>query len=92
MLRVFGQFNFQCNLFLNLSALQELRDRKNVHIHRFPQDVLDRLKVLTAETLQEEAHKDPKFKRVYDAYQAFRQENDAWSAISENAYLTINKP
>lgn len=76
----------------NLSALQELRDRDSVKIHRFPQDVLDKLKALTDETLEEEAAKNPKFKQVYDAYQAFRQKNDAWSAISENAYLTINTP
>ncbi|PCH63431.1 MAG: hypothetical protein COC04_04440 [Gammaproteobacteria bacterium] len=75
----------------NMSALQELRDRKNVQIHRFPDDVLAELKTLTDETLQEEAEKDPKFKRVFDAYQQFRQQNDDWSAISENAYLAIDK-
>ena len=75
----------------NMSALQELRDRKNVQIHRFPDDVLAKLKTLTDETLQEEAEKTPKFKRVFDAYQQFRQQNDDWSAISENAYLAIGK-
>ncbi|OUR64636.1 ABC transporter substrate-binding protein [Methylophaga sp. 42_25_T18] len=75
----------------NMSALQELRDRKNVQIHHFPDDVLAKLKTLTDETLQEEAEKDPKFKRVFDAYQQFRQQNDDWSAISENAYLAIDK-
>lgn len=73
----------------NLSALAELRQRKGVQIHRFPDDVLNKLKTLTSETLQEEADKDPKFKRVYEAYQAFRQQNDAWSDISENAYIAV---
>jgi TRAP-type mannitol/chloroaromatic compound transport system substrate-binding protein len=73
----------------NISALAELQQRKDIQIHRFPDDVLQKLKTLTDETLQEEAAKDPKFKRVYDAYQAFRQQNDAWSDISENAYLAI---
>lgn len=75
----------------NISALQELRDREKVKIHHFPDDVLAKLKTLTDETLLEEAEKDPKFKRIYDAYQAFRQQNDAWSAISENAYLALDK-
>jgi len=75
----------------NLSALQELKDRPNVQIHRFPDDVLATLKTLTHETLEEAAANDPKFKHVYDAYQAFRQQNDAWSDISENAYLAIEK-
>ncbi|MBT3505063.1 MAG: TRAP transporter substrate-binding protein [Piscirickettsiaceae bacterium] len=73
----------------NLSALAELKQRKDIQIHRFPDDVLQKLKTLTDETLQEEAAKDPKFKHIFDAYQAFRQKNDAWSDISENAYLAI---
>ena len=73
----------------NLSALAELKQRKDIKIHRFPDDVLQKLKTLTDETLQEEAAKDPKFKHIFDAYQAFRQKNDAWSDISENAYLAI---
>ena len=73
----------------NLSALAELRQRKGVQIHRFPDDVLHKLKTLTNETLLEEAEKDPEFKRVYEAYQAFRQQNDAWSDISENAYIAV---
>jgi len=75
----------------NLSALQELKDRPNVQIHRFPDDVLAKLKTLTDETLAEEAANDPEFKRIYDAYQAFRQQNDAWSELSESAYLAIEK-
>ena len=73
----------------NMAALDELRKREGVEIHRFPNEVLSRLKTLTNETLIEEAERDPKFKRVYDAYQNFRRKNDAWSAISENAYLAI---
>lgn len=75
----------------NLSALQELKNRSSVQIHRFPDDVLAKLRILTDETLAEEAAKNPKFKHIYDAYQAFRQQNDAWSDISENAYLAIKK-
>lgn len=75
----------------NLSALQELKDRPNVQLHRFPDDVLAKLRILTDETLAEEAAKNPKFKRVYEAYQSFRLQNDAWSDISENAYLAIEK-
>ena len=73
----------------NMAALQELKDRPKVQIHRFPDDVLAKLKILTDETLAEEAANDPEFKRIYEAYQSFRQQNDAWSDISENAYLAI---
>ena len=73
----------------NMAALDELRMREGIEINRFPNEVLSTLKKLTNETLIEEAERDPKFKRVYDAYQNFRRKNDAWSAISENAYLAI---
>ncbi|MBL1321156.1 MAG: TRAP transporter substrate-binding protein [Methylophaga sp.] len=75
----------------NMAALKELKDRPKVQIHRFPDDVLAKLKALTDETLEEEAAKDPKFKHIYEAYQTFRLQNDAWSDISENAYLAIEK-
>ena len=73
----------------NMAALEQLRKREGIEIHRFPNEVLSKLKKLTNETLIEEAERNPKFKRVYDAYQNFRKKNDAWSAISENAYLAI---
>lgn len=75
----------------NLSALQELKNRPGIQLHRFPDDVLTKLKSLTDETLAEEAANDPKFKRVYDAYEAFRKKDDAWSDVSEKAYLAIGK-
>ena len=49
-LRMFSEMEHK-----NLSALQELKDRPNVQIHRFPDDVLAKLKSLTAETLAEVA-------------------------------------
>ncbi len=73
----------------NMTALEELQALEGIEIHRFPDDVVATLKALTIKTLQEEAEKDADFKRIYDAYQDFRQKNDAWSAISENPYLAI---
>lgn len=76
----------------NLTALKELQAREGVEIHRFPDDVLSKLQAMTEETLAEEAAANPAFKRVYDAYQAFRQQDDAWTAVSERAYLGIEQP
>lgn len=73
----------------NMFALQELKARPDVQLHRFPDEVLAKLKALTDETLAEEAVANPKFKHVYDAFEAFRAKNKAWSDISENAYLAI---
>jgi TRAP-type mannitol/chloroaromatic compound transport system substrate-binding protein len=75
----------------NMSALQEILAHPNVQLHKFPDDVLNTLKTLTEETLQEEAEKNPKFKQVYQAYEAFRVKNKAWSDVSENPYLRVEK-
>lgn len=74
----------------NMMALEEMQARSDIEIHRFPDDVLSRLEAMTKETLAEEATADPEFKRIYDAYQAFRQKDDAWTAISEKSYLAID--
>lgn len=73
----------------NLSALKELQARDDIEIKRFPDDVLARLQSMTEETLAEEAAANPDFKRIYEAYQAFREKDDAWTAISEKSYLAI---
>ncbi len=73
----------------NLTALKELQARDDIEIRRFPDDVLSTLRAMTDETLAEEAAANPAFKRIYDAYEAFRQQDHAWAAISEKAYLTI---
>lgn len=75
----------------NMSALKDLQARDDIEIHRFPDDVLARLQAMTNETLAEEAAANPAFKRIYKAYQTFRQQDDAWTAISERSYLAIEQ-
>lgn len=71
---------------LNIKALRELKDKYKVDVRAFPPEVLKELHRLTDETLTEEAAKDANFKRVYEAYKAFQADNDAWTAISDDAY------
>lgn len=73
----------------NVAALAELRQRDDINIAPLPADVLNTLKQLTEETLAEEAAQNPKFKRVYDAYKNFRDQDEDWASISEKAYLDI---
>ena len=70
----------------NLEALRTLQEKYKVQIEAFPADVLQQLRQFTKQTLNEEAEKDATFKKVYDAYSAFRKTNDSWSSISEAAY------
>lgn len=70
----------------NIQALRKLREEYKVEVKQFPPEVLSELRRLTVETLAEEAEKDENFKKVYEAYQQFQADNDAWNAISEEAY------
>ena len=75
----------------NLLALQELKQKYKVEVQEFPAEVITHLRKLTEETLEEEAAKDQTFRQVYQAYKAFRQNNDAWNDISEAAYAKALK-
>ena len=72
--------------FNNQQALSELRTKQNVQILPFPDEVLAELRKLTTETLREEAAANEQFKKVYDAYERFRQNYDLWSAVSDKPY------
>ncbi|MCK5877383.1 MAG: TRAP transporter substrate-binding protein [Candidatus Marithrix sp.] len=73
----------------NIKALQEID--KKTEILAFPTEVLDEFKRLTKISLDEEAAKNPAFKRIYNAYSKFQQDNAAWSAISTDAYGKLIK-
>jgi TRAP-type mannitol/chloroaromatic compound transport system substrate-binding protein len=72
--------------FNNQQALTELRTKKNIQILEFPEEVLKEFKRLTKVTLDEEAVANPNFKRVYDAYETFRTNYQAWDELSEESY------
>jgi TRAP-type mannitol/chloroaromatic compound transport system substrate-binding protein len=61
-------------------ALQELKNQ-GVKILKFPQPVLDRLRQLSTELMEEEAKKNGQFKRVYDAFKTFKEHNKEFQWI-----------
>lgn len=70
----------------NLAALRRLTEEHRVEIIPFPDDVIKELKRLTKEVLDEQSAKDPVFKKIHEAYQAFSKDNDVWNTLSEAAY------
>ena len=70
----------------NPEALHTLQSEYHVEVVEFPADVLQALRGFTDEALKEQADKDATFRKVYEAYNAFRTKNVAWNAISERAY------
>ncbi len=75
----------------NPEALETLKDKYKVEVLPFPDDVITALRRLTVETLDEEAKKDADFKRIYQAYKQFSDNNTQWNAISEDAYARALK-
>ncbi|MEM7026774.1 MAG: TRAP transporter substrate-binding protein DctP [Pseudomonadota bacterium] len=70
----------------NQLALRELRQKKNVSILPFPQDVLSELQLVTKQTLDEEAENNADFKRVYQAYNEFRGSYQKWNELADQPY------
>jgi TRAP-type mannitol/chloroaromatic compound transport system substrate-binding protein len=71
----------------NNQALKTLVDEHNVELRPLPDEVLQRLKTLSDEVVAEVAAKDEQSRRVYEAFQAFREQVLAWDRISTRAYL-----
>jgi len=75
----------------NLQALAKLKDEHHVQVYEFPNEVIAELRRMSAVVLEEEAAKDADFKRIYQAYKAFAEDNDSWNALSEAAYARARK-
>ena len=75
--------------YKNQLALKEIRANKNIELIEFPEPVLKELQRLSVITLDEEAAKNPAFKKVYDAYNTFRQSYRDWSRLSDESYEKI---
>ncbi len=78
-------WTFSAMEYHNSRALKELFAKKNVEVLPFPQEVMEELRAVTRQTLASEAEKDPDFKRVYAAYQAFRESYQPWHELTSRA-------
>lgn len=70
----------------NADALDDLVKNHGVKTDVLPTDIVAKLKSLTFEVLEAEAAKDPRTKKVHDAFMAFRDKHRSWAAISEKPY------
>ena len=71
----------------NPGALQQLVEQHGVELRRFPDEVLDELRKVSAEVVAEPAADDPQYKRVYEAYTAFLDKVRPYTDKSELAYI-----
>jgi TRAP-type mannitol/chloroaromatic compound transport system substrate-binding protein len=76
----------------NGAALQELITKHNVQLIQFPEAVLESLRKLSQEVVDEEAQKTPMATKVNDSFKAFQKVAGAWGSVSEKAYYDIISP
>ena len=82
-----SEFNAQ-----NGAALQELITKHHVELCEFPAEVLDDLRKLAEEVIEEEANKDPMARKVADSFKAFQKQVGTWGTVSEKAYYDTIQP
>ncbi len=73
----------------NGAALQELITKHKVELIRFPDALLDELRKMAKETMEEEAEKDPVSRKVHESFKKFKEQVGVWGSVSENAYYNV---
>ena len=76
----------------NGAALQTLIEKHNVQLFRFPEEVLDKLRVMAEEVREEEAAKSPMAKKVNESFKKFQKVAGTWGSVSEKAYYDLLAP
>ena len=63
-----------------------------MQVFRFPEKVLDALRPLAQEVVEEEAGKSPMAKKVYESFKNFQKVVGTWGSLSEKSYYDIIAP
>jgi len=75
----------------NNAALRTLVDEHGVELRRLPDDVIARLREISAEVVAEMAKGDPLAQRIYESYTRFAADVRSYHRISEQAYLNARE-
>jgi len=78
---ILAQFEAQ-----NGAALQTLINTHKTQLIRYPNEVLNALRPLAAQVLEEEASKEPMARKVHENFRKFQKVMGTWGAVSEKAY------
>lgn len=73
----------------NAEALDTLVNEHKVQLRRLPDEVLDRLRELSRDVLEETANADALNRQVWDSMEAFRERVWAYHAISEKSMYDL---
>jgi TRAP-type mannitol/chloroaromatic compound transport system substrate-binding protein len=73
--------------YTNPAALKQLI-AQGALLRPFPPDVMDAAYKATQETCDDEAAKNPRFKKIYDSVKAFRKDAYQWWQVNELSFDT----
>ena len=73
----------------NGAALEELINVHKVNLMRFPDPLLEDLKKMSEEVLEEEAAKEPIAGKVNEAFKKFKKQIGVWGAVSGRPYYDV---
>lgn len=76
-----AEFDAQNSLHLKI-----LNENEKTDIRRLPADVLSHMRKISEQVLEELATDNPKTRKVYDSFRAFRNQVKPWSDISERSF------
>ncbi len=77
------------SFYRNAMAWEKMKNKSNINIRTFPQDVLNAFKKANTELLAQVADKSPLAKQVIDSQRVFLEKSKDWSAITERDYLQL---
>ena len=72
----------------NVNALDQLVNDPTVELRAFPPEVLDYLKSIAEEVVEELVASDPESAKIYASFKAFKEKSTLNQRISEQAFLT----
>jgi TRAP-type mannitol/chloroaromatic compound transport system substrate-binding protein len=76
----------------NGAALQTLINKHKVQLIKFPDEVLNALRIIAEEVREEEAAKSPMATKVNESFKKFQKVVGTWGTVSEKAYYDILQP
>jgi TRAP-type mannitol/chloroaromatic compound transport system substrate-binding protein len=72
----------------NSIYLKKLIEEENVRLKFYPKDMLDELKIIAADTIQQICNSDLQSQKIYTSYKAFQEKVKSWSNISEKLFYS----
>lgn len=75
----------------NPRALNDMVAKEGTELRRLPDDVIQRLYTLSRDIFQEQAERDPLFRKVWNSYRAFLAEVTDYHKITEHTYYDVRE-